>query len=138
VGPTIILSSALGGPGMIILATLPSDPLVAGAILAASMGLGGSCGVIYNVNQVSFRQAITPLDMQGRMNATMRFIVWGTMPIGSVMGGILATLLPLRTTVLIAGTICTVSFLWVLASPVRSLRTIPKVTRPESVDSSRA
>ena len=38
--------------------------------------------VIYNVNQVSLRQAITPERMQGRMNATMRFIVWGTMPIG--------------------------------------------------------
>ncbi|MGD0122230.1 MAG: MFS transporter [Candidatus Limnocylindrales bacterium] len=126
VGPTIILSSAIDGPAMIILAFLPSDPLGAGAILAASMGLGGICGVIYNVNQVSFRQAITPLDMQGRMNATMRFIVWGTMPIGSVMGGILATFLPLRTTILIAGTISAVSFLWVLLSPVRSLRTIPK------------
>jgi len=41
----------------------------------------GFTAVVYNVNQVSFRQAITPLDMQGRMNATMRFIVWGTMPL---------------------------------------------------------
>jgi hypothetical protein len=73
--------------------------------------------------------------MQGRMNATMRFIVWGTMPIGSVTGGILATFLPLRTTILIAGTISTVSFLWVLASPVRSLRTIPKAARADATSS---
>src|ERR1035437_9354877 len=63
VGPTIILSSMINGPGMIILAFLPSTPIVAGAILVAAMGLGGICGVIYNVNQVSFRQAITPLGI---------------------------------------------------------------------------
>ena len=39
--------------------------------------------VIYNINQVSLRQAITPERIQGRMNATMRFLVWGTIPIGS-------------------------------------------------------
>ena len=43
----------------------------------------GLSAVIYNINQVSFRQAITPAPMQGRMNATMRFIVWGTIPIGA-------------------------------------------------------
>jgi len=81
--------------------------------------------VIYNVNQVSYRQAITPLDMQGRMNATMRFMVWGTMPAGSIVGGILGTFLPLRTTILIGAIVASASFLWVLLSPVRSLRTIP-------------
>ena len=49
----------------------------------------GLAGVVYNINQVSFRQAITPRRMQGRMNATMRFIVWGTIPIGSIVGGML-------------------------------------------------
>jgi hypothetical protein len=89
----------------------------------------GFSAVVYNVNQVSYRQAITPLDMQGRMNATMRFIVWGTMPIGLVAGGILASFLPLRTTILIGGVIASTAFLWVLFSPVRSLREIPKANR---------
>jgi hypothetical protein len=50
----------------------------------------GLAQVVYNVAQISLRQAITPLDMQSRMNATMRFIVWGTIPIGSLMGGVMA------------------------------------------------
>ena len=37
---------------------------------------------VYNINQVSLRQAITPDRVQGRMNATVRTIIWGTMPIG--------------------------------------------------------
>jgi hypothetical protein len=72
--------------------------------------------------------------MQGRMNATMRFIVWGTMPLGSVAGGILASFLPLRTTVLIGAAIASSAFLWVLVSPVRSLREIPKSARAGTAD----
>ncbi len=40
--------------------------------------------VVYNVNQVSFRQALTPDRLLGRMNATMRFLVWGTLPLGGL------------------------------------------------------
>jgi MFS family permease len=133
VGAAIVGSMFINGPALLLLVFLPSTPLIAGALLLTAQFVMGLSAVIYNVNQVSFRQAITPLDMQGRMNATMRFIVWGTMPLGSVTGGILASFLPLRATVLIAALIASSAFLWVLASPVRSLRTIPKAARTESV-----
>jgi gas vesicle protein len=84
------------------------------------------------VNQVSFRQAITPLDIQGRMNATMRFIVWGTMPAGFLIGGILGSFLPLRTTILIGAVVGATAFLWIAASPVKSLREIPRGPRSEA------
>jgi MFS family permease len=129
VGPVVIGSMFITGPATLLLVFLPSTAWVAGAMLLASQFLMGFSAVVYNVNQVSFRQAITPLDMQGRMNATMRFIVWGTMPIGLIAGGILASFLPLRTTILIGGLIASTAFLWILASPVRSLREIPKAAR---------
>jgi hypothetical protein len=46
-----------------------------------------------------------------------------------VMGGVLATFLPLRMTVLIGAVIASTAFLWVLLSPVRSLREIPTSER---------
>jgi MFS family permease len=125
VGPVIIGSMFVNGPAMLLLFLLPSDAAVAGALMFSSQLAMGFSAVVYNVNQVSFRQAITPLDMQGRMNATMRFIVWGTMPIGSIIGGVLGTFLPLRTTVLIGCLVASTAFLWVLLSPVRSLIEIP-------------
>ena len=64
--------------------------------VALSGFLGGFCGVGWNINQVSLRQAITPPRMQGRMNATMRFIVWGTMPIGAILGGALGNVIGLQ------------------------------------------
>jgi hypothetical protein len=78
------------------------------------------------VNQVSFRQAIVPIELQGRLNATMRFLVWGTIPIGSIIGGILGGILGLRTAIGISAIGATLAFLWVLLSPVRRITEIPK------------
>src|SRR5216683_4799016 len=84
--------------------------------------------VVYNVNQVSLRQAIVPLRLQGRMNATMRFLVWGTIPLGALTGGLLGGFLGLRTAIGITILGGSLSFLWILLSPVRSLKTIPEHT----------
>ncbi len=94
--------------------------------LIGGLVLGTFTGVVYNVNQVSLRQAITPERMQGRMNATMRFIVWGTIPIGTLVGGILGGLIGLQATIWVAGIGSFVGFLPVLFSPVRTLERIPE------------
>jgi MFS family permease len=132
VGPVIVVSTLLSSLASFLFVLLPSNALFAGILLSTAMFVISFMGVVYNVNQVSFRQAITPLGIQGRMNATMRFIVWGTMPIGSIAGGILASFVPLRTTILVGAILGSASFLWVLFSPVRSLREIPKAARPEA------
>ena len=79
----------------------------------------------YCGHQVSFRQAITPERMQGRMNATMRFLVWGTIPIGALMGGALGEALGLWPTILAMAVCELLAPLWVVFSPVRHLRTQP-------------
>jgi MFS family permease len=43
-----------------------------------------------NVAQVSYRQSICPPGLRGRMNATMRFLMWGMMPLGGLLGGFMA------------------------------------------------
>jgi predicted MFS family arabinose efflux permease len=86
---------------------------------------------IYNITQVSLRQAITPHRLQGRMNASMRFLVWGTMPIGSIIGGYLGEIIGLHATLWV-GTIGNfLSVLWVLFSPVRDLREQPSPVEDE-------
>jgi MFS family permease len=134
VGPMIVAGMLINGPGLLLIVLVPSNTLAAGVLLFIAQFLLGFSAIIYNVNQVSFRQAITPIEMQGRMNATMRFVVWGVMPIGSITGGILASFLPLRTTVLVGAVISCSAFLWVLLSPVRTLREIPTQMRHEAAD----
>ena len=43
--------------------------------------------LLYNITQVTFRQRITPPRLLGRMNASMRFCVWGVMPIAALRRG---------------------------------------------------
>jgi MFS family permease len=128
VGPTIVGSAFAFGPSALLVAIAP--PNLALPFVAASIFFGGMGGAIYNINQVSLRQAITPEQMQGRMNATMRFIVWGTIPIGATLGGILGGVIGLHETIWIGAIGGLFVFLPVLLSPVRSLRTIPE-TEPE-------
>jgi MFS family permease len=43
--------------------------------------------VMWNVVTVSLRQAIIPDALLGRVNSVYRFVAWGAMPIGAVLGG---------------------------------------------------
>jgi MFS family permease len=123
-GRTIVVSVAVDGPALLLLALAPHDAPV--AWLVASVALGGFATVVYNVNQVSYRQAITPTAIQGRMNATMRFLVWGTIPMGAVLGGLAATWVGVHNAIWIGAFGSCLPFLFVLLSPVRSLRTMPE------------
>lgn len=124
-GPAIIAPLTLGSVGMFLtpLARGPRPVVVATLIAALSVSSFG--GVIYNINQVSLRQAITPERLQGRMNATMRFIVWGSIPFGALLGGWLGGALGLRPTLFLVAAGATLAPLWTLLSPVRSLREQP-------------
>jgi hypothetical protein len=124
-GPTIVISAALSCPAMLLLTLTPPALEWAAVTLFVGWFFAGLTQVVYNVAQISLRQAITPLDMQSRMNATMRFIVWGTIPIGSLMGGVMASVMPVRTALIVAAVATFASVLPVLMSPVRSLREIP-------------
>ena len=94
-------------------------------VLIAGMGLFGFASVAYNITQVSLRQAITPERLQGRMNAAMRWIVWGTIPLGTLLGGAIGQTVGLRTALWVGAIGSIPVFLTVLLSPVRSIREMP-------------
>ena len=81
--------------------------------------------VVYNVAQVSFRQAICPDRLLGRMNASIRFLVWGTLPLGSLVGGVLGEWLGVRGALWVAMGGQVLGVLWVLLSPLRTMRDLP-------------
>ncbi|SFW90131.1 MFS transporter [Amycolatopsis australiensis] len=93
----------------------------------AGLGLvaGGFGIIVYNVAQVSYRQAICPDRLLGRMNASVRFVVWGTMPLGGLLGGGLGEWLGLRGAVWVAVAGEVAAVLWVLWSPLRRMRDLP-------------
>ena len=123
VGPTIIIGAS-GSISLILLAAAPtSNPI---PFLIAAQAISGMGIPIYNITQVSFRQAITPERLQGRMNSVMRFIVWGVMPLGALLGGALASWFGLRTAIWVGAIGMSLAVLPVLLSPVRTLREMPE------------
>src|SRR5262249_11108221 len=124
-GPTIVGSVFLGGLANLLIPLAAGPSWLVTAILMLSSFVVGLSNPIYNINQVSLRQAITPDHLQGRMNASMRFIVWGTIPIGALLGGALAEVFGLWPTILVMSLCDLAAPAWVLFSPVRDLRTQP-------------
>jgi MFS family permease len=94
--------------------------------------LGGFGIIVYNVAQVSYRQAICPDRLLGRMNASVRFVVWGTLPLGGLLGGALGEGLGLRDAlwVAVAGEVAAAG--WVLCSPLRRMRDLPTAAKSGS------
>jgi len=125
IGPTTIAMATLFGPTMLLVAFAPVGN-AAIPFLVAAMLLFGFTVVVYNIVQVSYRQAICPPRLQGRMNSVMRFIVWGTIPIGTLAGGALATWIGLRETIVVGAIGGSLAVLWIVFSPQRHLREMPE------------
>ncbi|GAA2143468.1 MFS transporter [Kitasatospora kazusensis] len=123
VGPALAGSAALMGPALLLLPL--ATPGTAVPVLGLAMGLAGFSAAVFNVNQVSLRQSVTPAAMRGRMTATFRFVNWGAVPVGTFLGGALAGPLGLRNVLWLVGAGSLLSALPVLGRTVRSLREIP-------------
>jgi MFS family permease len=123
VGPAIVLGAAAGIAALLVPLAPQSGPipLLIASQLIISFGLP-----LYNITQVSFRQAITPERLQGRMNSVMRFIVWGVIPLGTLTGGAIASVVDLRAAMWVGAIGMSLAFLPVLLSPVRTLRDMPE------------
>ncbi|GAB3143197.1 MFS transporter [Amycolatopsis sp. NPDC004378] len=121
------------------LVTMPASllvPLAAPGWRTVLAGLGlvvsGFGIIVYNIAQVSYRQAICPDRLLGRMNASVRFVVWGTIPLGGLLGGALGEWLGLRDAVWVAVAGEAAAVLWVLCSPLRRMRDLPTTAKSGS------
>ena len=122
-GPTLALAVTIGGLSAML---TPLALLGAAPVVLSVLGFVANTTVpIYNINQVSLRQSITPDRVQGRMNATMRTIVWGTIPLGAFVGGILGMAIGIVQTIVLGAVISVLAVSWIVFGPVRTLREQP-------------
>lgn len=124
VGPSIIIASLFGsGAGVLVPLAAWYNALSLPLVLVFEV-IFGICLPVYNINQVSLRQAITPEHLMGRMTATIRFCVWGVVPFGALAGGWLGESVGLTTAMWVGSLGMTLSTLAVLFSPVARLRRV--------------
>jgi MFS family permease len=123
-GPTMALSGVVSSIAFFAFPLaprgFPEPVLVAGGVLSTGLGM------LFNVNQLTLRQAITPRRLMGRMNSVVRFMYWGTIPLGSAIGGGLATGIGLRATLLVEAAGATLVTLPIALSPLRKLVSLPE------------
>jgi MFS family permease len=124
-GRTIPVTSLVWIPAGVLmpLAGTVIPPLAA---LVASSVLATFAVVVYNVTQVSFRQRLCPRPLLGRMNASIRFVVWGSMPLGGFLGGVVGQAYGARTVFWVAAVGSLLACLPVLFSPLIRMRDLPK------------
>ena len=134
-GPTIWLSIVAAAPFAFVAPFVQRNWSL--ALLALAQMLWWAAAVVYNITQVSFRQGLCPPALLGRMNATMRFLVWGTMPIGGLIGGVLGSAFGVRTALLVAAIGGSLAFVPVFFSPLRTMRELPTYVEvsPDEIDS---
>lgn len=101
-------------------------------VIAFMHALWGFGFPLYIVNSASLRQLTTPEHLLGRVTASSRFISWGAASIGYLIGGLVAESIGLFPTMVIAGLGLLAASLWVIFSPVVSLKEIPHIAHPTS------
>lgn len=90
------LSFAITTPFMLMMPFAEKDWR---ALLYALGAFTSSFGAaVFNVAQVTLRQSVSPPHALGRVNATMRFAMWGAMPLGALLGGTLGQTIGVRPT----------------------------------------
>ncbi|MEV7457104.1 MFS transporter [Pseudarthrobacter oxydans] len=110
----------LGVPviGVCFIAIAVPSPIVVGIALVTY----GIVSMLWNVVVVSYRQRTIPPEIFGRVNSAYRWLTWGVIPIGSVLGGVISAYLGLTLSFIIAGLIPLIAGLIVGVTPVlRSL-----------------
>lgn len=128
-GRAIVGSMVLGCGAPLLLPFAGGPPIVATVIIGASFFLGGFGVAVSNVHVVSIRQTATPDRLLGRMNASYRTVVYGVIPLGALVGGVLGELIGLRTTLAVAAVGLVFAPFWVLRSPIPRMQRLP--SRPE-------
>ena len=131
-GPTAILAAMTSGPPLFLIPLAPQSFPIPFFVL--SEVLSGLAIVLFNINAISLMQALTPQRLLGRMNASRRFVVWGTIPLGAFAGGVLGTEIGLRPTLIVGAAGACFCFIPLLFSPLWSIRELGVPLDPQVAD----
>lgn len=124
-GRTLRLTTVVANLAPLLFLLAMGDGPLSVAVLTIGYGLAGFMLVIYNVNTVTLRQVVTPNRLLSRMNASYRMVLFGTIPLGALLGGTLAQYLGLRPAMVITLLLLTTPIAWLFFSPVFRLTAMP-------------
>jgi MFS family permease len=124
-GHAIPLSQIVFGLAAFLMPLAAVLPAAAVPLLIVGEFFFSASVLVYNIAQVSFRQRICPPALLGRMNASIRFIVWGVMPIGGLVAGLLSTAIGVVPTIIVGCVGSLLGGIPVIFSKLWRMRTLP-------------
>ena len=127
VGPALIGGLAFHGCCSFLVPLANGSVREATAILLFAQIVGDTTLMIFFINAVSLRQAVTPDRLLGRVNASFQVVIAAVGPLGFLLGGLLGEAIGMRPTLFIAATGSWIGTAILLASPVRTMRTLPVI-----------
>jgi MFS family permease len=127
-GPAIVWAACICDAAFLLIPMAALWPVAAVPILMAGQFVATLTGPVTAINQLSLRQALTPDQLQGRVNGTMRFLALGSGPLGAIVGGLLGGVVGLWPAILLGTLGVQLGFVVFLFSPLRALRELPEVS----------
>jgi len=124
-GRTLICAALLPGIAALLPPLAHGTVMLCAAILAVAQ-LGDMAWSIYGINELTLRQAVAPSHVLGRVNSAAHLMFRGVLPAGALLGGALAEVIGLRSAMFVSATGSLLSTLWLIFSPIRRLRELPK------------
>jgi len=141
--PATLTLAIIGVCASPLLLLIPRDAGVVSIALCMAGWYGHGFGIgMWNVNTITLRQVLTPMNVLGRMNATYRMVLFGALPVGALLAGLLGSTVGYWHAILISTIALTTPMLWLAFSPVFRLKELPpgpnEATPDESKDGSHA
>jgi MFS family permease len=121
-GRALVFGGAISGAPFLLVPLLPKAYAIPTLVAVAAIAQLGV--VIVNVNAISLYQTQVPAGLLGRMSASRRWIVWGVIPLGNLVGGVLASQVGLRTALVVGASVSLVAVAPYLSPAVRTLATV--------------
>jgi MFS family permease len=125
IGRACIGAQVLTGVSRLLVPLAAGPASVVILVLALAELLLGAARPIFNINQVSMRLTITPDHQHGRVNASMRFIMWSVTPVGAALAAVVSTAIGVRQALFLAAVGVLFAALPAWRSPLRELRSVP-------------
>jgi MFS family permease len=121
-GGAIIIGLAMGATGILLTSAATDASLFAAMLLVVQQIISDPGWTVYEINQVSLRQAIAPPDVLGRINGAMQVAGMAAFLVGTGVAGVVAELVSPRAVVVVAAGVGYAGALYMLTSPARSAR----------------
>ncbi len=137
--PATLTLAIIGVCASPLLLLVPRNADVISLLLAMAAWLGHGFGIgMWNVNTITLRQVLTPMRLLARMNATYRMVLFGALPVGAMVAGLLGDAVGYWRAMLISVLALTTPMAWLTFSPVFRLSELPAGPNSDSRTESRS